>query len=746
MTPALHARRASKETEATFSAPRRRLLLGSLFAAGVWTLGLNPGSARAQPKPPQVVDPSVPGFGIWLRFEGAELTLLTNITEIGQGTPSLLAGIAAEELGLPLDRIKVDVAPIDKRFFNPFVDSYVTYGSIGFRTAYATLAPVCAAARDMLQRAAAARWNVDAGECALRDGQVVHSASGRQLGVTELLADAAALKPPEKPTPKPRDQWTVLGKHRPRTDIPAKTDGRMAFGIDERQPGLLHAAVLHGPGFGARLAALDERPAKALKGVRKVVRLPGAVAVVADSWWTALQATRKLKPRWTPGPNATLDSKSHAAELRAAVQAGRGAAFPKRLDARLDEAAVTAALAQAGTNAIDQVYEFPFLAHAPMEPLNATVRVDDGRAEIWLSTQSPSDTRAAVAEALGLDTDRVQLHGRPCGGGFGRRVEFDCAVEAALIAKAVPGRPVKTIWSREVDMRSGFYRPASAVRLRLALGPDGLPTALRADMAGARIEDHSGVAGEPENDLPDFGSSMGWFEQSYALPALHLAFTKIDRGVPQAYWRSVGASQNTFCFETMIDRAARWRGEDPLAYRRRLLAGDSPRRRRALALLDALAARAGWGQPLPSGHHRGIALFEGNRAVAGHVVELAITEPGRFKLVKIWAAIDAGWVVNPDAIEAQLMGSTVFGLAAALYGEISFANGEVREGNFDAYRLPTMAELPPLDLLVVGNGERAAGVGEEGVPTIAPAIANALFAATGKPVGQLPLTNAGWRT
>ncbi|HEX5688300.1 MAG TPA: molybdopterin cofactor-binding domain-containing protein [Ideonella sp.] len=728
-----------------FSAPRRRLLLGSLFAAGAWTIGLDPRVAHAQPKPPQVVDPDVPGFGIWLRFEGAALTLLTNITEMGQGTPSLMAAIAAEELGLPLDRIKIEMAPIEPRFDNPFTDSYVTYGSIGFRTAYATLAPVCAAARDMLQRAAAARWSVDAAACLLREGQVVHAPSRRELPISALLAEAAALRPPLTPNPKPRAQWAVLGQHRQRTDIPAKTDGRMAYGIDERQPGLLHAAVLHGPGFGARLVALDERPARAIQGVRKIVRLPGAVGVVADSWWTAQQASRRLKPRWAPGPHATLDSDTHAAELRAAVQAGRGDAFPKRLDTRLDEAAVTAALSAAGADAIEQLYEFPFLAHAPLEPLNATVRVDKEGAEIWVSTQSQSDTRAAVAKALGLATERVRLHSRPCGGGFGRRLEFDCAVEAALIARAVPGQPVKTIWSREVDMRAGFYRPASAARLRLALGADGLPAALRADMAGARIEDYSGVAGAPEDDVPDFASSMAWLGQSYALPALHLAFTKVDRGVPLAYWRSVGASQNTYCLETMIDRAARSRGDDPLAYRRRLLAGEGPRQRRALALLDALAARANWGQALPTGHHRGIALFEGNRAVSGHVVELAVSGPGRFKLIKIWAAIDAGWVGNPDAVQAQLMGGTVFGLAAALHGEISFASGEVREGNFDTYRLPTMAELPPIDLLVVGNGERPAGVGEEGVPTIAPAIANALFAATGQPVARLPLVRAGWQ-
>lgn len=729
---------------ADFSPARRRLLLSSLFAGGAWTLGIAPTRVAAQAGPPKIVDADVPGFGAWLRFDAQGLTLLTNITEMGQGTPSLLQHIAAEELGLPSASIKVEMAPVTKQFGNPFVDgNYITYGSVGFRTAYATLAPVCAAARDMFQRAAAARWGVPAAECILREGQVLHEASGRRSALGELAADAAALKPPEKPVPKPREQWTVLGQRRPRADIPAKTDGSMAYGIDERRPGQLHAAVLHGPGFGATLASLDERPAKALKGVRKVVRLPGAVAVVADGYWTALKATRLLKPRWSAPKTAGLDSAAHAAELRAAVLAAQGLAMPKRLDKRLDEAAVTAALSAAAP--LEQVFEFPFLAHAPLEPLNATVRVDAASAEIWVSTQSQADTRDAVAKALALKPEQVTLHSRPCGGGFGRRAEFDFAVEAALIAKAVPGRPVKTIWSREVDMRAGFYRPASAVRARLALGPDGLPTALRADMAGARIEDWSGVAGPPDADLPDFASTMGWLGQTYALPALHLAFSKIDRGVPLAYWRSVGASQNTFCLETMIDLAARARGEDPLAYRRRLVAGDTPKHKRVQTFIDALAARSGWGRALPAGHHRGVAIIEANRAISGHVVEIAVIGPGKFRIVKIWAAIDAGWIGNLDAVEAQLMGCTVFGLGAALHGEITLKGGAVEQGNFGEYRLPMMAEVPAIDLLVLGNGERAAGVGEEGVPTVAPAIANALLAASGRPVNRLPLSRAGWQ-
>ncbi|QPF71967.1 xanthine dehydrogenase family protein molybdopterin-binding subunit [Roseateles sp. DAIF2] len=725
---------------------RRRLLQSALLAGGAWLLGAPPAAAASS------AAPAAAGFSPWLRFDAQGLTLLSNISEIGQGSHTALIQIAAEELGLPPAAIRVEMAPLRPEFLNPLADSYVTYGSLGFRSAYTVLAPVCAAARDMLQRAAAARWGVAPADCEPRDGSLWHPPSGRRLALAELLAEAAALSPPERPQPRPRSEWRVLGRALPRADIPAKTDGSMVYGIDVRPPGLLlHAAVLHGPGFGARLLALDgEALALARPGVRRVLRLPGAVAVVADSYWAAERACEALRPRWAPGPRAPLDSEAYARELREAAQAGMGRAYPRRIaPARLDDEACEAGLRAAeaaGRPPLDQLFEFPFLAHAPMEPLNATARVDVEGAELWVSTQNQSDTQAAVAKALGLPVERVRLHSLPAGGGFGRRLEHDFVREAALIARAFgAGRPVKTIWSRATELAAGHYRPAWAARVRLALGADGLPQALRVDMAGARIESSSGVASSIAADIPDGSGSMGWLGPSYALPPLSLRFSERDRGVPLAYWRSVGNSQNCFCLETMLDLAARAAGQDPLDYRRRLLAGgDRPARQRVLALLEALAERAGCARPLPPGHFRGLALSEANRAVAGHVVEIALAGPGRFRLVRITAALDVGWVGNPDAVSAQLMGGTVFGLGAALFGEIGFAEDRALQRNFDGYRLPRLAELPPIELLVLGEAERPGGAGEEAVPSIAPALANALLAASGRPVTRLPLTRAGW--
>jgi isoquinoline 1-oxidoreductase subunit beta len=438
-----------------------------------------------------------------------------------------------------------------------------------------------------------------------------------------------------------------------------------------------------------------------------------------------------------------LNSVALSATLVRAAAEGRGSAFKSEDDPRLDAAATDAALARA-SRVIDVSYEVPFLAHAPMEPLNATAEVQADSAQLWLSTQSQSDTQRGVAAALGLKPEQVVIHSQTAGGGFGRRLEHDFAIEAALIARAVgPGRPVKTIWSREVDMRSGRYRPAAAARVRLALDDQQLPSALRVDMAHPSLLEHSHLSLPAGRDGLDWTAGMGWLRQSYAIPALHLTWTRVEHGVPCGFWRSVGASQNTFFFESTLDRAAHSAGLDPVAYRRRLLAG-SPR---ALAFVDALVARAGWGQPLAPGRFRGFAMSEGNRAIGGHVVEISVPEPesGRFRIERITAAIDAGWVGNPDAVKAQVMGATLFGLSAALFGEITLEQGRVVQGNFDGYPILRLAQVPPLDIVVLANGDRAAGVGEECTPSIAPALTAALFAASGQPVTRLPLTRAGWQ-
>lgn len=719
--------------------PSRRRFLTSTLALGVWTLGGFP-AAGEEVKAAAPTPATPPGFGLWLQFaQDGGLTILTNAVEIGQGTHNAVIQIAAEELALPFSSIRIAQAPVSPEFIDRRIENYATFGSIGFRLSLMHLGPVCAAARDMLLRAAAAQWKLAPAECSVAEGAVHHAASNRKIGYRDLLTDAALLTPSTAVKRKPREQWSVLGKTAPRFDIPPKVDGSAVFGIDVERPGMLVATVLHAPTFGGTLKVVDERPARAIRGVHLVVRLPGAIAVVADGYWPALKGARALKPSWMPGPHADMDQEKFRRRLLAAAQQGTGRNYTVEEVPRTDIAAVAKNLADA-TQVIDLTFDVPFLAHATMEPMNATAEVSADSAELWLSTQSALDTQRGVAKALGLPQSKVTIHPQLAGGGYGRRLEHAFAVEAALIAKAV-GKPVKLIWSREVDMRAGGYRPAAAARVRMALGADRMPTAARVDLANPSILDYSGVTLGPPSPA-DWAATMGWGGQKYAIPALHLNCTKIDEGVPCGYWRSVGASQNVFFLECVIDQAAHAANLDPVEYRRRLFAKET----RRLRFVDALAERANWSQTPAPGHFRGMAISQGNSAISGHVVELSIAAPGKFRLHRVVAAIDVGVIANPDTVEAQIMGGTLFGLSAALFGEITMKNGVVEQGNFDSYPVVKMGHVPPMEFVVLGNAEtdRPEGAGEEGVASIAPAIANALYAATGLGVTRLPLNRAGW--
>lgn len=737
-----HADRANRRVASGTNIGRRRFLMSSL-AAGVWTLG-HTASPAALGQPAPAATPRQLGFSPWLQFASdGRVTVLTNVAEMGQGTTSVIAQIVAEELDLTVASVRVQPAPLAPEFLNGFIDNYATFGALGFRVSYAVLAPVCAAARQMLVAAAAQRWGVQAIECVTADGEVRHAVSRRRLPYAALLRAAAVLTPPEKPALRPPSEWQVLGRAVPRADQRAKTNGAAIFGIDVALPRLLAATVAHAPTFGGTLEHVDAGPALAVPGVRQVVSLVAAVAVVADGYWAAQKGLQALQPRWRVGPNAGLDSEALRASLRQTVARGGGEPFSADYDPRFDGQAVADALS-AAARVVDTTFDVPFVAHAPIEPMNCTAQATAKAVTLWMSTQAPLDAQRGVAAALGLSAEQVTVHPQLIGGGFGRRLEHDYAVEAALIAQALDpalaGRPVKMIWSRETEMAAGFYRPAAAARVRLALGADGLPLALAADLANPSLLDHSGLTNGPPRPPLDWSVSMGWAGRSYAIPSMDLRWTRVEVGVPCGYWRSVGASQNAFFLEHSIDLAARAAGHDPLAYRRRLLA----RQPRALRFIDALAEAAGWDRPAAAGRFRGIAISEANGSISGHVVDVSVTTPGRFRLERITAAIDAGVVGNPDAVQAQMMGGTVFGLSAALFGEITLKDGRVQQSNFHDYRLATAAQVPPLRVLVLGNGERPAGIGEEGPPTIGPAIANALLAASGTPVTRLPLTRAGW--
>lgn len=706
---------------------RRQWLIGSSLVAGSWTLGVRAAAPGAALNP-------------WLRLNpDGGIVVLTPVAEMGQGTHSCIRQIVAEELAQPLARIRMEPAPVTPAFNNPLIQGYATFGSIGFRSALQLLGPICAELRERLLGAAALAWQCPQADCQIGEGLVLHTPTGRRLMWAALFEAAAALPAPAAPPVRRANRdWRVLGQAVPRDDLWEKVEGRACFGIDVQRPGAAVATSAHAPQFGGRLLRVDPAPAMAVPGVRRVVSLPQAVAVVADGYWAALQGLRALKPVW--GPGARVSSTDVSRRLRHAAMAGRGLDYGRDEDARQDPAATRRGLAGAA-RVLDQAFELPFVPHAAMEPLNATAEVGPQGATLWLSTQNPGDTQRVVAQTLGLQRTQVTVVPQLIGGGFGRRLEVDVAIEAALIARA-HGGPVHLIWSRETDLASGYYRNAAAARVRLGLGADGLPVALRADLAGPSLLEHTQLTNGPASPI-DWTAAMGWSNHAYDIVHLHLNWTRVELGVPCGYWRSVGASQSVFCFEHMLDLAARAAGVDPLHYRLRLLAGKPQRR----AFVEALAQRAGWGQALPPGHVRGVAINQGNDAVSGHVVELSVPSPGRFRLHRITAALDADVIVNPDTARAQLMGGTVFGLSAALFTEVRLKDGRVEQQNFDTLRLARMADVPDIDCLVLGlkpDGDPR-GIGEEGVASIAPAIANALLAATGKPVTQLPLSRAGWQ-
>ena len=722
------------------TSPARRSFLKSSLVAGTWILGsssigslvsLNSFAAdekNTQPSP----------FDFWLRMDNAgQVTAFTTVTNLGQGTHTAIAQIVAEELEMPFDKIRVEHAPVVKQFFREWPPGITTFASAGFASAQSSIAPACAAAREMLIAAAAATWKVEASSCTAAHASVQHAGSGRSLAYADLLSVAAMMTPPEKPAIKAPKDWKILGQSLPRADIPSRLDGSAVFGIDVQRPGMLVAAVIHAPRFGSSLLEVDESKAMALKGVRKVVSLPNAVAVVAERYWIAQKALKLLQPQWRDGPHAQISTEEMRKALLQAVAAGAGLPFPS--PRRQDAKATQAALEQA-SRVIDTTFDVPFLAHAAMEPLNATVEVTEHGAQVWLSTQSQTDTQKGVAKTLGLLPEQVQIHTQNAGGGFGRRLEHDFVLEAALIAKAA-GVPVKTIWSRENDMRSGYYRPITASHVRLALDKDGLPTAMRHDTAGPSLLEYSRATNGPAIQGFDWSFTMGWLNSSYHIPKFDTRWTRIDFGVPCGYWRSVGNSQNCFFLEHTLEQAARAVGMDSLDYRRRLLE-KSPR---ALAFVNALAERAGWNKSLAKNHYRGFAMNStGDHLFSGHIVEIELLKPGQFRLIKITAGIHPGAVANPRAVEAQIMGGTLFGLTAALFGEISFKDGQVEQGNFDSYPLLKMAQTPLLDVMVINSGDRSEGVGEEGPPSIGPALANALLAASGEPLTRLPLSQAGW--
>ncbi|WP_426339758.1 molybdopterin cofactor-binding domain-containing protein [Pseudoduganella sp. S-14] len=710
----------------------RRDFLKTLAAGGL-LLAVGPAVAVAAEAP-------VPPPG-WVRIApDGSVTILSNTSEIGQGTGTAIAQLLADEMDLDWKTVRIEMAPLEKQFINAGWGEYATYGSGGVARQFTQLRKAGAQARAMLVGAAAAEWKVPSAECDTQLGAVLHKPSGRKLPYARLVQQAAAQPVPADPPLMPKERWRYMGKDVARLDLPAKTDGSAVYGIDVKVPGMLHAAIMQCPHFGGKLAALDPQPALAKRGVKKVVRLPDAVAVVADSYWRAQQALNALKPEWNLASASKHSSAPYRDLLREAVQKEGDLVVPRNGKAEDISAAHDAGVARS-TAWLERTYSVPLLAHATMEPMNGTASVRDGKAELWLPTQAQDTARTYVSQALGIAPEAVTIHTTLSGGGFGRRIEADFAVQAALIAKEA-GAPVKLLWSREEDMRHGYHRPAAVLRLRAGFDAAGTLAAVRMDSASDTLFNYSRFGADRQYAKPFDRSAVGvLMTRHYGLPGFAHRTNTIDAGVPLGYWRSVAASQNVFATESFVDDLALRAKEDPLDYRRSLMKAGSRER----AVLDQLEASSGWrGDRLP-GRHCGMAFTWANGTYIGQVVELSVDAESRVKLHRVTTVLDCGIAVNPRNIRGQMEGGIIFALSAAFHGEITVREGAVEQSNFSDYRLLSLAETPQIEVVIIDSKEAPGGVGEEAVGPLAPALANALFAATGRRYTDLPLIKAGLR-
>jgi isoquinoline 1-oxidoreductase beta subunit len=561
----------------------------------------------------------------------------------------------------------------------------------------------------------------------VRDGMILHAASGRTLGFGALAADAARVTLTAEPAIRAPEQFRLVGTSQPRLDTRVKVNGAARFGIDTRLPGMLYGAVAACPVFGGTLLSADDAAIAGRRGIKAVVRLKDAVAVVADNFWRARQALADLPITWDEGAAANTNSAQFRAEYRAALD-GPAANALTRGD-------VSGALA--GTpKIVEALYEVPYLAHATMEPLNCTAHVQAGRVDVWIGTQFPDAALRAAAEVSGVAPENVYVHNCYLGGGFGRRAVNDELRQAVAVSKAV-GAPVKLIWTREEDMQHDRYRPQAAIRFRAGLGADGTPVAWQARTAVGSIRRSLGW--DPVSNGVESSAVEGLANTPYAFPNATVDCILKNTHVPVMFWRSVGSSQNAFAVESFIDEMAAAAGVDPLAMRRRLLAGRAD----FLHVLSVLEEKSGWGRPLPVGWGRGIAIHESFGTIVGEVVEASVSGRGDVRVHRVVAAVDCGHVVNPATVERQIESAVIYGLTAALSGEITIAKGRVQQANFDTYEMVRMADAPRIETyLALSGGNKWGGIGEPGTPPIAPALANAIYDATGTRIRALPIKHA----
>lgn len=665
----------------------------------------------------------------------SSVTITVPVAEMGQGAQSSLAAIIADELGADWSRVRVEAAPAAAAYQRPDVTKYqLTSGSWSVRLWYGPMRTAGAVAREMLIAAAAAGWGVDAASCDAENGRIFHRPTGRSVGFGEVADTAARLPVPPKPVLKPRERLQLVGRRIPRTDIPSKVDGSGIFGVDVKVPGMAFAAMRHAPVYGAEVESVDRKALKGKPGIIDVVVVPGAVVVVADSWWRAKKAVDGLEIKFKATPFDKVSTDQLMEEERAKLAQEKGVKF------RAVGNVAAAAAASAKTIAVD--YAVPFIHHAPMEPMNCTARVSAGDCELWVPTQCQTTALEAATRLTGFDESRVKINTTLLGGGFGRRIHTDFIEPAILAAKAVK-RPVKLIWSREEDIQHGFHRPAMMARMTGTLDKEARLTSLTMRIVGPSVHEKFWPAFF--KDGLDYAAVMAITTKNaaaglhYTIPNQYIDYVYQPTHVPIGYWRSVGASHNGFFMEGFVDEIAHAVGQDPAAYRRTLLK-DSPR---GLAVLDKAVQASGWGKTkLPPGHGMGIAFCENVDSIVAQVAEVSV-DNDKLRVHRVVAVIDCGMVINPDTIEAQMQGGIVNALSSTLAEEITIRDGRCMQSNFHDYPILRMAAAPHVEVHIIESGGPIGGVGEAMVPTLAPAVCNAIFAASGKRIRSLPIKAHG---
>jgi isoquinoline 1-oxidoreductase beta subunit len=650
------------------------------------------------------------------------ITIVTPAVEMGQGGHTSLPMIIMEELEGSWERLRVVDAPAAAIYNNPMFGLQATVGSFSVRGWYNELRRVGAAARIMLVQAAAHGWKVSATQCNTDNGLVIHSPSGRKCSFGSVARLAANMPIPQDPPLKKVAQYTVIGTSQSRVDIPEKVDGSARFGIDVRLPDMLYAAVKTCPTFGGKLKSFDDSASRSMAGYHSTVAIEDGVVVIARSYWQARKALERVQTDYDLGSMAALDSEGVSRRLRAG--------FDEQGIMARNDGDVEAALGRAAKH-LEATYEVPYLAHACMEPMNCTAQVTDSGCEVWCGTQNPQAAQTAAAKVLGIPPAKVQVHVQFLGGGFGRRGEADFVAQAVAAAKTTGGKPVKLIWTREEDLQHDFYRPAAAIRFRGGLDAGGKLIALECKVVSASAP----AFGRPRG-APFFTEAVA--DATYQIPNFRVTGLNKDLGVRFGFWRSVNHSHNPFMIEGFIDELARAAGQDPYQFRRAMLQQDTEAARRQLGVLDFLAEKANWKHP-PAGHAFGIAAFPAFGSYIGTVVEVSVKD-NVVTVHRVITAIDCGIAVHPDNIKAQLEGGMVFGITAALRGEITLRNGAVMQTNFNDYPLLTLPEMPRVESYIIPSTAAPGGVGEPGTGPIAPSLANAIYAATGTRVRSLPLS------